>query len=157
MIINSEHRSRLRKERRHRDFSLASEADHPSDEGIGDNSSGRRLKAVQELLKWVLKFGVHGFIESRGVGGAADLGGNDLRDGDKAEVGQRARVELGGEEAEPLFSDDEGDEGVGLSRKDEVAEVEHRVYVASPWVWERHQVAVVGVADVGGAFCFILH
>lgn len=66
-------------------------------------------------------------------------------------------MELGGEEAEPFFGDDEGDEEVGLRREEEGAEVEYRVYVASPWVRHRHQVTVVAAAEAGGASRFVLH
>jgi len=122
-----------------------------------DNSRRRRVKAVKDPLERLLQFGIHCFEEACEVGGAANLGGNDLRNGREADVGRRRRVELGGEKAEPFFGDDKGDEEVRLGRKDEGAKVEHWVYVASPWIRHRHQVAMVVAADGGGASGFFLH
>lgn len=59
----------------------------------------------------------------------------------EAEIGSRRR-RCGGEEAEPLLGDDEGDEDLWAGVEYEAAEVEHGVDVASSGVRHRHNVAL---------------
>lgn len=94
----------------------------------------------------MIRMRVDGVEEARVVGGAAVLGGDDVGDGAQPHAGRRGG---GGEEAEPLLGDYEGDRG-GAPRGEEPAQVHHGVHVPAPRERHRHDMAAARLVPGGG-------
>lgn len=144
MVKNGENRGGHGPERSHRNVEAVPQIDDPREEGIGDNGDRRRVEAADETLNRSLHEGVDRSDETGEVVGAAELRGEDIGDCGEADVGGSG---FAGDEAVPLVGDDEGDEKVGFSEREELAEVDEGVDMAAAGVGHRHNVAVDGAGS----------
>ena len=114
--------------RSHRNIPYIPDLNRPHQVRIGDQGGHRRLEPIEELFDRRSHLPQNGLVEAGRVGAAADFGGNDLGDGDKAHV---AGFRVGSDEPEPLLGYDEGNDRVGGYGMDGVAEAHHGVDVAA--------------------------
>lgn len=130
------------------DVAVVGEVNGPAEAGVGDDEVDGVGEVVEEVGEGLEHFGLGGGDEGGHVGGAVELGREDVGDGGEVDAGWGR-----GEEGDPFLGEDEGDlemvtvEGGGgggggiVGVEEEGAEVEHGVDVAAPWVRDGHHVA----------------
>ena len=130
----------------HRNIPSVPQTDSPNKVRINDDGCHRRLKPVQNILNGRSHLRTHGFYEPRKI-----FTPNQLRRYNVWYVGIAYVTWLWvwADEAEPFFSDDEGDENIGGFWNQLLAKVHHGVDVASTGIGQRHHVADGGWFSFG--------
>lgn len=125
--------------RSHRNIPPIGYGDGPAELDAAKDRCRRWLEPIEEPLERRLHLCRDGFVERGKVSGFEALGRDHVGDGGEA---NGVRLGLGADEAKPLLGDHEGYENlVGSLRCKDLAQVHHRVDVASPRKRHRHHVA----------------
>ena len=141
MVKNRQHRCRHGPKRSHRNIPSFPYFNRPSYISISYNGRHWEFKPIKELLKWSFHLREHSYDKGREVLGSNKFRWDYVGDRSKPDVG---RLVVRTDETEPLFSNNKSYENIGAFGTKQLAEIHHRIDVASTRIRYGHHVAYSG-------------
>lgn len=150
MVKNRQHGCRHGPKGSHRNFPSFPYFNRPRHVSISYDGRHWGFEPIKELLEWSFHLRQHRRHEAREVLGSNMFGWDYVGDRSEPDVG---RLVVRTYEAEPLLGNNKSYENIGAFGTEQLAEVHHRIDVASTRIRHRHHVAFAGVLCFGWFHC----